>query len=95
MVDVSNGPVSSLPSQLFSAPVGTKCDEHPERDAVRRIQGKQIRLAVSITICARNAWMNIIGNPVKPTIRESAIGAINRRIICPHRDIEEELRAGL
>ncbi|HEM6680860.1 hypothetical protein I5384_03115 [Citrobacter koseri] len=27
--------------------------------------------------------MNIIGNPVKPTIRESAIGAINKRIICP------------
>ncbi|HCR9728343.1 TPA: hypothetical protein U2I15_001145 [Citrobacter koseri] len=45
-------------------------------------RGKQIRLAVSITICARNAWMNIIGNPVKPTIRESAIGAINKRIIC-------------
>lgn len=40
MADVSNGPVSSLPGQLFSAPVGTKCDEHPERDAVRRIQGE-------------------------------------------------------
>ncbi|HGU6443532.1 TPA: hypothetical protein ACNABU_004243 [Citrobacter amalonaticus] len=26
--------------------------------------------------------MNIIGNPVKPTIRGSAIGAINKRIIC-------------
>ncbi|HHT0512598.1 TPA: hypothetical protein ACTW9A_002461 [Raoultella planticola] len=40
MTDASRGPVSTLPGRVSSAPTGTKCDEHPERDAVRRIQGE-------------------------------------------------------
>ncbi len=40
MGDISNGPVSSLPGHIKSAPLNAKCDEHPERDSFRRVQGE-------------------------------------------------------
>lgn len=40
MSDISRGPVSTLPGQFSGVPVGTMCDEHPDRDAVRRVQGE-------------------------------------------------------
>ncbi len=40
MADVSNGPVSTLPGHFGNLPTGSKCDEHPERYAVRRVQGE-------------------------------------------------------
>ena len=39
MADVT-GPISSLPGSLHSAPHGMMCDQHPERVAVRRVQGE-------------------------------------------------------
>lgn len=39
MADVT-GPISSLPGALHDPPKGMKCDEHPDRDAVVRIQGE-------------------------------------------------------
>lgn len=40
MADISCGPVSTLPGHTSEVTAGTKCDEHPVRDAVRRIQGE-------------------------------------------------------
>jgi len=40
MADISKGPVDSLPGAVQSVPLNTKCDEHPERDAVKRMQGE-------------------------------------------------------
>lgn len=40
MADVSRGPVSTFPGRVSSVPDGTKCDEHPGRDAVHRVQGE-------------------------------------------------------
>lgn len=40
MGDVSNGPVSTLPGHYARLPAGSMCDEHPERPAVRRVQGE-------------------------------------------------------
>ena len=39
MADVT-GPISSLPGKRHELPKGAKCDEHPERDAVARVQGE-------------------------------------------------------
>lgn len=39
MADVT-GPISTLPGHVHSRPPGAKCDDHPERDAVRRVQGE-------------------------------------------------------
>lgn len=39
MADVT-GPISTLPGAVHSCPTGTMCDEHPDRPAVRRIQGE-------------------------------------------------------
>lgn len=36
----SHGPVSSMPGSQHRLPAGTKCDSHPEVDAVVRIQGE-------------------------------------------------------
>ncbi len=37
---VSQGPVSSMPGSVHSFPKGSMCDTHPDRPAVRRIQGE-------------------------------------------------------
>lgn len=34
------GPISSLPGSGHALPEGTKCDNHPDRPAVARIQGE-------------------------------------------------------
>lgn len=39
MSDVT-GPVSSLPGSVHPVPQGQKCDEHPDRPAVVRVQGE-------------------------------------------------------
>lgn len=39
MADVT-GPISSLPGSGHAVPDGQKCDAHPDRDAVARIQGE-------------------------------------------------------
>lgn len=39
-LNCSNGPVSSMPGSSHSFPPGTKCDDHPEVDAVKRVQGE-------------------------------------------------------
>lgn len=39
MGDVT-GPISTLPGRRHELPPGVKCDLHPERDAVERIQGE-------------------------------------------------------
>jgi hypothetical protein len=36
----SAGPVSSMPGSLHSVPAGTACDRHPQRSAVKRLQGE-------------------------------------------------------
>jgi hypothetical protein len=40
MADVSHGPVNTLPGSRKNADVGTMCDQHPDRPAVRRVQGE-------------------------------------------------------
>ena len=39
MADVT-GPISTLPGAIHNIPDGTMCDEHPDRPAVRRVQGE-------------------------------------------------------
>lgn len=36
----SHGPVASLPGSMHDVPDGSKCDEHPDASAVRRLQGE-------------------------------------------------------
>lgn len=39
MADVT-GPISTLPGRGYDFPIGTRCDDHPDRPAVARIQGE-------------------------------------------------------
>lgn len=39
MADVT-GPISTLPGALHRLPIGAKCDDHPDRQAVARVQGE-------------------------------------------------------
>lgn len=39
MADVT-GPISTLPGALHALPEGAKCDSHPDRPAVARVQGE-------------------------------------------------------
>ena len=34
------GPISTLPGACYAVPDGTMCDDHPDRPAVRRLQGE-------------------------------------------------------
>lgn len=34
------GPIGTLPGSVHSLPQGTICDDHPERPAVKRVQGE-------------------------------------------------------
>jgi len=40
MADVSKGSVSTLPGSVSKLPAGTMCDDHPDRPAVKRVQGE-------------------------------------------------------
>lgn len=40
MADCSHGPVTTMPGARSVAPQGATCDTHPERAAVRRVQGE-------------------------------------------------------
>lgn len=40
MADISRGPVSSMPYSRHDLPAAAKCDRHPRRKAVARIQGE-------------------------------------------------------
>lgn len=40
MADISQGPVSTMPYSRHDLPKGAKCDQHPKRPAVARIQGE-------------------------------------------------------
>jgi len=39
MADVT-GPISTLPGSIHRLPAGAMCDDHPDRPAVKRIQGE-------------------------------------------------------
>lgn len=39
MADVT-GPISTLPGSWHDLPAGVPCDDHPDRPAVRRVQGE-------------------------------------------------------
>lgn len=39
MADVT-GPISTMPGSRHALPEGAKCDNHPDRDAVARVQGE-------------------------------------------------------
>ena len=43
------GPVSSLPGSLHLAPQGQMCDTHPDRLAVRRVQGETDSMGCEMT----------------------------------------------
>lgn len=40
MGDISKGSVSSMPGSIHPLPLNSKCDDHPERDAIKRVQGE-------------------------------------------------------
>lgn len=40
MAHVISGGVASLPGESWQIPEGTMCDDHPDRPAVRRVQGE-------------------------------------------------------
>lgn len=40
MCDCSRGPVSTMPGSKHRVPLGTKCDQHGDREAILRIQGE-------------------------------------------------------
>lgn len=40
MGDISSGSVSSMPGSCHSLPDGAMCDQHPDRPAIRRVQGE-------------------------------------------------------
>lgn len=45
------GPISSLPGAVHPVPAGTKCDEHPDRDAVSRVQGETDSFGAELNDC--------------------------------------------
>lgn len=63
MADVT-GPISTLSGAVHSVPDGQKCDEHPERDAVARVQGETDSFGCEMhDMCqecldAERAWRN-------------------------------------
>lgn len=63
MADVT-GPISTLPGARHDIPDGTKCDEHPDRDAVVRVQGETDSFGSEMhdmceeCLAADRAWRN-------------------------------------
>lgn len=90
MADVSNGPVSTLPGHSAGVPVGTKCDEHPDRDAVRRIQGETDSFGCEYHDMCQECHDEYVreANSADYSGKCNWCGKHVERLI-PHRDIEE------
>ncbi|HAX4198098.1 TPA: hypothetical protein JZE14_003535 [Escherichia coli] len=90
MGEVSNGPVSSLPGHLSRVPEGTKCDVHPDRDAVRRVQGETDSFGCEYHDMCQECHVEY----VRESQTADYFGKCNwcgkhAEILIPHRDIEE------
>lgn len=90
MADISNGPVSTLPGHFSSVPAGTKCDEHQDRDAVRRVQGETDSFGCEYSDMCQECHDEYV--------RESNLADYSGKcnwcgkhveLLVPHRDIEE------
>ncbi len=90
MADISNGPVSTLRGHFCSLPTESKCDEHPERAAVRRVQGETDSFGCEY----HDMCQECLDEYVKASQEADHSGkcdwcgkSVDRLI--PHRDIEE------
>jgi hypothetical protein len=81
----SNGPVSSMPGSVFNPVRGTKCDEHPEVDAVKRVQGETDSFGAEYTFMCRHCLDKFNEYRSKPVegycdwCKNFFVGLLNRR----------------
>jgi len=57
------GPISTLPGARHAVPPGTKCDLHPDRDAVARIQGETDSMGAELNDCCKECVDEIKNAP--------------------------------
>lgn len=90
MAEVSNGPVSTLPGHSSSVPKGAKCDEHPDRDAVRRIQGETDSFGCEYHDMCQECYDEYVHEAKNADRSEKCdwCGQHDEHLY-PHRDIEE------
>ncbi|MBP2197188.1 hypothetical protein [Pantoea cypripedii] len=90
MADISNGPVSSLPGNTKAAPSNTKCDDHPERDAVKRVQGETDSFGCEYLDMCQECYQAHIEES-KNSDRSGCCDWCRKHAdqLYPHRDIEE------
>lgn len=60
MSDCSHGPVSTMPGHCFKPPVGTMCDDHPDRPATTRIQGETDSFGCEYIDCCEECAQAIV-----------------------------------
>ena len=84
-----SGPCSTLPGNCsHEVPVGTMCDDHPDRPAVRRVQGETDSFGAEYSDMCQECYDDYKNN------RQDYIGtcdwcdATDTKLI-PHRDYEE------
>ncbi|HCB2209074.1 TPA: hypothetical protein MYR09_004163 [Citrobacter farmeri] len=90
IADVSNGPVSTLPGRICNFPAGTKCDEHPERDAVKRVQGETDSFGCEYhDMCLECHDQYVIESNNADYSGKCDWCGKHADLLVPHRDIEE------
>lgn len=90
MADISSDPVSTLPGHFCNLPTGAKCDDHPERDAVRRVQGETDSFGCEYYDMCQECFDEYIRDAQSADYsgRCDWCGKHTDHVI-PHRDIEE------
>ena len=88
MADVT-GPISTLPGHLYQTPEGMKCDNHPDRPAIKRVQGETDSFGCEMLDLCEECYKEIQGY----TERCGACDWCNRDVETrrPYRDMDEGL----
>lgn len=81
------GPISSLPGGHHALPEGTKCDEHPDRPAVARVQGETDSMGSELNdLCAECLEAEKKADPTTGTCDWCKTSNVT---LHPRRDIDE------
>lgn len=81
-----SGPCSSMPGSVHRVPLGTMCDDHPDRLATKRIQGETDSFGAEFIDCCDECESRILDDKMSGTCDWCHTYAEELR---PRRDFEE------
>lgn len=83
------GPISTLPGARHSVPDGTRCDNHPRRKAVVRVQGETDSFGCEMADLCAECWEKEKAAAREPMVARCDWCRADNQHVSPRRDYEE------